>query len=81
MSTKSFLVACMTEAVTEAAKRHPGWHALPDGKIMWLGRRAGPRTTMTLLKWFEETYPDECDSIAGRFSKLLEDYDRTTTAG
>ena len=60
-------VAYWDECQREAAKIHPNWTVVGEGRLRHNRKRTGPRTPHTLLNWFLANHPDKADQIRARF--------------
>jgi hypothetical protein len=76
--TLSTSITYYDECVREAARLHPNWRVVGEGRLRHNGKRAGPQTPHTLLKWFLATYPDIADQIHSRLVAMLRFSGRVT---
>jgi hypothetical protein len=56
--------------VEAAARKHPDWNVLPDGKLQRRKGNPGPDTPEELEAWFVENYPDEVTRLQAEAEKL-----------
>jgi hypothetical protein len=62
----------------EAASLHPNWKVTGVGRYKHNGKRTGPRTLNTLLKWFYVNQPDKAEQIGHRIAAMLRFSGRVT---
>ena len=64
-------LAYWEECQREAAKLHPNWTIVGEGRFEHNGKRVGPQTPWTLLNWFLSNHPGRADQIRDRFVAML----------
>jgi hypothetical protein len=66
------------ECTREAAKLHPNWAIVGEGRLEHNGKRTGPQKPHTLLNWFLANYPDRAHQIRDRFAAMIRFSGRVT---
>jgi hypothetical protein len=72
-------LAYWEECQMEAARLHPNWKIVGEGRLEHDGKRTGPQKPHTLLNWFLANHPDKADQIRDRFAAMLRFSGRVTT--